>query len=157
MDAQRALVIAENVTRIGLDNVATVVADACRPPFRPATFDRVLVDAPCSGLGVLRRRPDARWRIQPDDVLRLAQLQRRLLDQALILVRPGGLVVYSVCTLTGAETTGIDEWLASAHPEVEAVAPAVGDAWEPAGRGARLLPQAAGTDGMFLLALRRLS
>jgi len=157
VDAQRALVIAENVTRIGLDNVTTAVFDACRPPFRPATFDRVLVDAPCSGLGVLRRRPDARWRIQPDDVLRLAQLQRRLLDQALILVRPGGLVIYSVCTLTVAETTGIDEWLASAHPEAEAVVASVGDGWDRVGRGARLLPQAAGTDGMFLLALRRLS
>jgi 16S rRNA (cytosine967-C5)-methyltransferase len=154
LDSQRAAVIAENVTRIGLDNVATVVLDGLRPPFPPSTFDRVLVDAPCSGLGVLRRRPDARWRIQPDDVARLAGLQRRLLDQALTLVRPGGLVVYSVCTLTEAETTEIDRWAQSVHPEAEAVAPAVGDAWEGVGRGARLVPQAAGTDGMYLLALR---
>ena len=79
---------------------------------RPGAFDRVLVDAPCSGLGVLRRRPDARWRIQPADVGRLAALQRRLLEAALPLVRPGGLLVYSVCTLTRAETAGIDRWLA---------------------------------------------
>jgi 16S rRNA (cytosine967-C5)-methyltransferase len=155
IDAGRSAVIAENVTRLKLDNVATVVFDARRPPFPPSTFDRVLVDAPCSGLGVLRRRPDARWRIRAGDVARLAQLQRELLDQALALVRPGGLVVYSVCTLTGAETSEIDRWLAAAHPEAAAVEPAVGDVWEPFGRGARLLPQAQGTDGMFLLALCR--
>jgi 16S rRNA (cytosine967-C5)-methyltransferase len=153
-DPTRAAVIAENVARIGVDNVATVVADGCHPPFAPGTFDRVLVDAPCSGLGVLRRRPDARWRIQPDDVARLADLQRRLLEQALLLVRPGGLVVYSVCTLTAAETTEMDEWLTVAHPEVIADEPSVGDAWDRIGRGARLLPQELGTDGMFILALR---
>ena len=155
VDYRRALVIGENVSRLGLDNVATIVFDGRRPPFPPSAFDRVLVDAPCSGLGVLRRRPDARWRIQPDDVARLAGLQRELLVQALLLVRPGGLVVYSVCTLTGAETTEIDEWLSAAHPEAEAVEASVGDAWQRVGRGVRLLPQSAGTDGMFLLAVRR--
>ena len=154
IDFRRAAVMAENVSRVGVDNVATLVFDGRRPPFPASVFDRVLVDAPCSGLGVLRRRPDARWRIQPDDVPRLAELQRALLDQALILARPGGLVVYSVCTLTGAETTEIDRWLAAAHPEAEAVEPPAGDPWQRVGRGARLLPQAAGTDGMFLLVLR---
>jgi 16S rRNA (cytosine967-C5)-methyltransferase len=129
------------------------VADACLPPLRPGSFDRVLVDAPCSGLGVLRRRPDARWRIQAADVPRLAALQRRLLAAALPLVAPGGLLVYSVCTLTLAETAGIDRWLAKAHPEMTPVAPP-GSPWERVGRGARLLPQTAGTDGMFLLMLR---
>jgi 16S rRNA (cytosine967-C5)-methyltransferase len=154
LDSRRAAVIAENVSRIGLDNVATVVLDGTQAPFPASSFDRVLVDAPCSGLGVLRRRPDARWRIKPDDVPRLAILQRRLLDEALTLVRPGGLVVYSVCTLTRAETTEIDQWLAEAHPGAQAEEPAVGAEWERVGRGARLLPQVAGTDGMFILALR---
>jgi 16S rRNA (cytosine967-C5)-methyltransferase len=159
VDRRRSAVVAENVGRLNLDNVATVVADGARPPFPPSSFDRVLVDAPCSGLGVLRRRPDARWRIHPDDVPRLAALQRSLLDVALTLVRPEGVVVYSVCTLTGEETTEIDRWLAAAHPDAVAIAPRalVGESWEPAGRGARLLPQAAGTDGMFLLAVRNLS
>ena len=157
IDFRRALVMAENVTRVGLDNVATLVFDGRRPPLTTSTFDRVLVDAPCSGLGVLRRRPDARWRIQPDDVPRLAALQQALLDQALTLARPGGLVVFSVCTLTATETTEIDRWLASAHPDGEAVEPPVSDSWQRIGRGVRLLPQAAGTDGMFLLALRRAS
>lgn len=154
--AARSEVVASNVDRLGLANVAVVVADAARPPLRPGSLDRVLVDAPCTGLGVLRRRPDARWRVQPGDVERLAELQRHLLDGAAELVRPGGTLVYSVCTLTLEETEGIDQWLASAHPEFEA-RPPPGPPWEPLGRGARLLPQTAGTDGMFVVGLRRTS
>lgn len=150
----RAGLIARNVARLNMTNVMTLVADGRRPPHRDATFDRVLVDAPCSGLGVLRRRPDARWHVKPEDVDALAMLQRELLAAAADLVRPGGLVVYAVCTLTRAETTAMDEWLAVERQELVAVG-APGEPWEPAGRGARLLPQAAGTDGMFLLGLRR--
>ena len=150
----RARLVAENVDRLGAASVAVVVADASVPPLRPGAFDRVLLDAPCSGLGVLRRRPDARWRVQPGDVDRLAALQRRLLDGAASLVRPGGLLVYSVCTLTLAETVEVDRWLASAHPELVPVDPP-GAPWTPLGRGARLLPQDAGTDGMFVVGLRR--
>ncbi|MEZ5141854.1 MAG: transcription antitermination factor NusB [Acidimicrobiales bacterium] len=153
----RAQLIAGNAARLGLGRgVTTVVADGTTPPWRPSSFDRVLVDAPCSGLGVLRRRPDARWRIDADDVDRLADLQRRLLTAARGLVRPGGLLVYSVCTLTTAETVGIDEWLATTMPDVDAAPapPATPSApWRPVGRGVRLLPQDAGTDGMYLLRL----
>ena len=99
-----------------MQSVLSVVADGTRSPFRPGSLDTVLVDAPCSGLGVMRRRPDARWRIQAADVERLATLQRRLLREAVTLVRPGGIVAYSVCTLTRAETAGIDTWLAGAFP-----------------------------------------
>jgi 16S rRNA (cytosine967-C5)-methyltransferase len=155
IDPDRARVIVDNSSRLGLSNVATVVADAVVPPLRPRSLDRVLVDAPCSGLGVLRRRPDARWRIQPSDVDRLALLQRRLVDAALPLLSPGGLLVYCVCTLTRAETVGIDEWMAEAHPSACAVALDLGPAWEQGvGRGARVLPQVAGTDGMFVIAVR---
>jgi 16S rRNA (cytosine967-C5)-methyltransferase len=148
----RAGVIAANARRLGADNVATVVADGLAAPWRPGCFDRVLVDAPCSGLGVLRRRPDARWRLHPDDIPRLADLQRRLVGAAVPLVRPGGQLIYSVCTLSRVETTGIDAWLAASHPELRPLAPPAGP-WAPAGRGALLLPQAAGTDGMFIVAL----
>ena len=154
LSVPRSGLVAENVDRLGLDNVAVVVADAGAPPLRRGSLDRVLLDAPCTGLGVLRRRPDARWRVQPGDVDRLAALQRRLLDGAAGLVRPGGVLVYSVCTLTRTETVEVDDWLASAHPALEPVEPP-GPPWEPAGRGARLLPQAAGTDGMFVVGLRR--
>jgi 16S rRNA (cytosine967-C5)-methyltransferase len=130
-----------------------VVADGVSPPWRPGCFDRVLVDAPCSGLGVLRRRPDARWRVQPGDIPRLAGLQRRLVAAALPLVRPGAELVYSVCTLTREETSGIDNWLARTAPGLEP-RPPPGPPWQPAGRGALLVPQAADTDGMYVLTLR---
>ena len=144
----RAGLVRDNAAR--LDRTVTVVAaDARRPPYRPGSFDRVLVDAPCSGLGVLRRRPDARWRVDGSAIVRLAALQREILEGAIPLLRPGGTLVYSVCTLTETETLGIDTWLAEAHPELVAQPPPDGP-WRPHGRGALLLPQTAGTDGMAL-------
>jgi 16S rRNA (cytosine967-C5)-methyltransferase len=150
----RTGLVADNAERYGSPHLSVLVADARRPPYPDSSFDRVLLDAPCSGLGVLRRRPDARWRIQAADVPRLATLQRDLLDTAAALVRPGGTVVYSVCTLTLAETAGIDRWLYESHPELVAVPPP-GPLWERLGRGARLLPQTQGTDGMYVLKLER--
>jgi 16S rRNA (cytosine967-C5)-methyltransferase len=149
----RALVVADNARRLAASSVVTAVADGTDPPWRPGTFDAVLVDAPCSGLGVLRRRPDARWRVKPSDVDRLAKTQKRLLRAALPLLRPGGVMAYSVCTLTAAETAGVDNWLAREAPAFGPLPPP-GDPWRPAGRGAILLPQTEGTDGMFLLAVR---
>jgi 16S rRNA (cytosine967-C5)-methyltransferase len=163
----RAGLVAGNAARLGLANIAVVVADGLQPPFRAGTFAAALVDAPCSGLGVLRRRPDARWRARPEDVERLAFLQRRLLSAAAPLVAAGGVLVYSVCTLTRKETVDIDRWLADGPTEDGspsgtgaitggwAPVPPPGPPWEPLGRGALLLPQAAGTDGMYVLALRR--
>jgi 16S rRNA (cytosine967-C5)-methyltransferase len=154
LQEQRARLVAANAVRLGAAGVATVVADGRRPPFRPVSAERVLVDAPCSGLGVLRRRPDARWRIGADDVTTLAELQRALLASALELVAPDGTLVYSVCTLTQAETVEIDEWLGATYPQLQPL-PAPGAPWEPLRRGALLLPQTAGTDGMYVLSLRR--
>ncbi|CAN5288816.1 hypothetical protein BH18ACT4_BH18ACT4_02500 [soil metagenome] len=155
----RAKMVRENAARLGQNTLAVVVADARRVPFPTGAFDRVLLDAPCTGLGALRRRPDARWRITPDAVGRLAGLQRDMIDAAVSLVRPGGVLVYSVCTLTVTESTGVDGHgvdghVASTWPELvplEAPPPP----WEPWGRGARLLPQAKGTDGMMILRYRK--
>jgi len=149
----RARLVVRNVR--SAHPIPVLVADGARPPFPAASFDRVLVDAPCSGLGTLRRRPDARWRIDDDAPERLADLQRALVDAAVPLLRPGGVLVYSVCTLTDAETVAIDDHLAASHPELEPM-PTPSEPWSPLGRGARLLPQAAGTDGMYLLRLRAL-
>jgi 16S rRNA (cytosine967-C5)-methyltransferase len=149
----RSGLVKANAERLGSD-VRVVTMDGRRAAFPADSFDRVLVDAPCSGLGVLRRRPDARWRIESSAVERLATLQRELLGSAAGLVRPGGVLVYSVCTMTARETVEIDEWLAETHPDFHALAP-LADPWRPLGRGALLLPQAAGTDGMAVLRFRR--
>ena len=130
-----------------------VAADGISPPFRRNSFDRVLLDSPCSGLGALRRRPDARWRITQNDIDTLVEIQRRLFAQAVDLVRPGGEVVYSVCTITSAETLGLDEWVAENYPELIA-RPLEAAPWTPLGRGAILLPQDEGTDGMYILRLQ---
>ncbi|HEY3484198.1 MAG TPA: methyltransferase domain-containing protein [Ilumatobacteraceae bacterium] len=145
----RAGIVATNAARLGLD-VPVIAADARRPPFRPDAFDAVLVDAPCSGLGALRRRADARWRIEPGDIAELAALQRDIVHALAPLVRPGGRLVYSVCTLTAEES--ID------HPtpegfEVDDVPPE--GEWRPYGAGWRVLPHEADADGMVLLRYRR--
>jgi 16S rRNA (cytosine967-C5)-methyltransferase len=140
--------------RLGLDVVAPLAADGRRPPLRSGSFDRVLLDAPCSGLGVLRRRPEARWRLRESAVDELAALQRELLAAAAALVRPGGRLVYSVCTLTRAETTEVDDWAAANLTDL-AAEPPPGPPWRPWGRGGLLLPTAAGTDGMYVLVLTR--
>ncbi len=151
--AGRTQMIGDTARRLGLRAAVPIVADGAELPFRNASFDRVLVDAPCSGLGVLRRRPEARWRLQPENIDELAKLQLTLMESAARLVRPGGRLVYSVCTLTVAETIAIDEWARSALAEFAAVDPP-GAPWVRVGRGARLLPGAADTDGMYLLILQ---
>jgi 16S rRNA (cytosine967-C5)-methyltransferase len=148
----RSGLVAGNAVRVGV-SLAVVAADALHPPFRSGSFDRVLVDAPCSGLGVLGRRPDARWRVDEAAVERLAALQREILGSSISLLRPGGTLVYSVCTLTQAETFDIDRWLADVHPELTPLPPLDGP-WRPHGRGSLLLPQAADTDGMALFRYR---
>ena len=154
LNPARVGLIVENRDRLGAGAIAPVVADAARPPLRVPSADRVLLDAPCSGLGALRRRADARWRVDPAAVDRLAELQRQLLVTAASLVKPGGLLVYAVCTLTRAE--GPDVVTAAALEGFEPLAPpdhpwtAVGD-----GPGAWLLPQTESTDGMYLYRARK--
>ena len=154
LNPDRMRLITAAATRLGLRAVRSVVADGRVLPVPNATFDRVLLDAPCSGLGVLRRRPDARWRGTVARIDELAQIQRDLLLAAAAALRPGGRLVYSVCTLTAEETSAIDAWAEAALPDLEAESPP-GSRWTPVGRGARLLPHAAGTDGMYVLIFTR--
>jgi 16S rRNA (cytosine967-C5)-methyltransferase len=119
----RARELEENCRRLGADNVMVVCADALTLPSELAGFDRALVDAPCSGLGILASRPDLRWRAQP-----LPDLQLALLRAAAERVRPGGAVVYSVCTINIPENEDVvdasglapeplgDEWPKFRHP-----------------------------------------
>ena len=153
LQPHRVRLIAQNARKLGAENVWPMVADGKRPPVRPASVDAVLVDAPCSGFGALRRRPDARWRIQERDVTNLSRLQKRLVERALEVLRPGGLLAYSACTMTAAETRAVDDWLAQHSPDLEPVK-ALSGPWRPLGRGSLLLPHDADTDGMYLLLLR---
>lgn len=153
----RVGLVVDNAARLHFDRGALqpVAADGTAPPFAAHAFARVLVDAPCSGLGSLRRRADARWRIDAAAPERLALLQARLLGAAAGLVAPGGRLVYSVCTLTVAETTSVADAFTAAHAGWTTVPVedlALDPAWEPWGSGALLLPQSAATDGMALFA-----
>ncbi|MCZ7526081.1 MAG: 16S rRNA (cytosine(967)-C(5))-methyltransferase RsmB [Acidimicrobiia bacterium] len=149
----RTRLVGAAATRLGLPAVVPVVADGRALPLA-GWFDRVLLDAPCTGLGVLRRRPEARWRVGPEDPARLAALQQALVAEAAGALSAGGTLVYSVCTWTDEETRGVDRWAAEALPYLVPADPP-GPPWRPWGRGALLLPGDTGTDGMFVLALRR--
>ncbi|MCK0440575.1 rRNA small subunit methyltransferase B [Gordonia alkaliphila] len=137
------------------------VADGRDSGLEPG-FDRVLVDAPCSGLGSLRRRPEARWRRTPEEVPALVQLQTELLTAALELVRPGGVVVYSTCSPNLAETTEVVAAVLAEQTDVQQLdaRPFVaGDVFDPESLGAgphvQLWPHRQDTDAMFVAALRK--
>ena len=140
----------------GLPNVTVTVDDGRRPSWEPGTFDRVLVDAPCTGLGALRRRPEARWRRQPGDLAGLVGLQRELLLSALDSVRPGGLVVYATCSPLVEETREVVEHATSERPvHVQRPAGLPADA-RLAGDYLQLWPHRHDTDAMFAAVLERL-
>ncbi|PGH51420.1 RsmB/NOP family class I SAM-dependent RNA methyltransferase [Streptomyces sp. Ru87] len=139
-----------------------ITADGTRPAWRPGSFDRVLVDVPCTGLGALRRRPEARWRRRPEDLEGFAPLQRGLLREALNAVRVGGVVGYATCSPHLAETravvddvlrgragTAVPAERIDARPLMPGV-PALGD-----GPDVQLWPHLHGTDAMYLCLLRR--
>jgi len=130
------------------------VADGRALDLEPG-YDRVLLDTPCTGLGALRRRPEARWRRQPDDVIELVALQSQLLESALALVRPGGVVLYATCSPHPAETTAVvgaavmrGATQLDARPLLPGV-PTLGG-----GGSVQLWPHRHGTDAMFLAVLR---
>ena len=125
-------------------------------------FDQVLVDAPCSGIGSWRRNPDARWRLGPRDVAELVALQRRLLRGAARLLRPGGRLLYAVCTWLPRETEEQTRWLLAAEPDLRAAA--LGGVWSRVLQGdcpatpdgaVLLTPARHGTDGFFLALFER--
>ncbi len=118
--ASRLRLVGRDARRLGLGNLGTAEADATRPlpPVAPeAGFDRVLVDAPCSGLGTLRRHPDARWRVRAEDPARLAEVQQAILRNAATALRPGGTLVYSTCTFLPEENEAVVEAFLREHAD----------------------------------------
>lgn len=152
---QRIQRLVSNARRVDARNVLAVVADARVPAIRPV--DAVLLDVPCTGTGTFRRHPDARWRLKVSDIAVLAATQRSLLRTAATVVKPGGLLIYSTCTLEPEENDvqieaflrECPEW--TLEPPPEGTVPAV---VLDAGR-LRVFPQRHGVDGAFAARLRR--
>lgn len=141
MQEHRAELVRHGVRQ--LKNVEVTVFDGREGPWEPGSFDRILVDAPCTGLGALRRRPESRWRRKPRDLRKLVKLQEQLLTRALELVRPGGVVAYATCSPHVRETTGV---LAAVLAERSDVDVESTHQW---------WPHIDGTDAMFCALLRR--
>jgi 16S rRNA (cytosine967-C5)-methyltransferase len=143
-------------------SAGVVVADGTAPVWRAGSFDRVIADVPCSGLGALRRRPEARWRKSPADVAALGGLQRRLLASALDAARPGGAVAYVTCSPHLDETRAVvadvvggrDDVAVLDAPAVLAEVPGL-RCPEPGGRYAQFWPHRHDSDAIFLALLQR--
>ena len=137
--------------------VEVLRADGREPPLPAGSFDRVLVDAPCTGLGALRRRPEARWRRTPADVPALGKLQRELLASAIRLTRPGGVVLYATCSPHLVETVGVVSDATRRYPVTVLDARGLFAPVENVGPGplVQLWPHRHGTDAMFAAVLRK--
>jgi 16S rRNA (cytosine967-C5)-methyltransferase len=149
--------VIENVQRMELHTVFPYVADARRPAVREV--DAVLIDAPCTGTGTLRRHPDARWRLRTSDLAVMSALQREILRAAAVIVKPGGLLIYGTCSLETEENDTQVERFLTEHPSWRLEPPPEGTVPETvldAGR-LRVLPQRHGTDGAFAARLRRVA
>jgi ribosomal RNA small subunit methyltransferase RsmB len=157
--------IDQSAQRLGVTNIETIAMDARKAAssFKPASFDRLLLDVPCSGLGVIRRKPEIRWDKSVTDLKNLADVQTALLERTSVLVRPGGWLIYSTCTLNRDENDRRLTAFLSRHSDFE---------WEPefflrlpeALKGCRVTPDSSmiqlfpfqfGTDGFFIGCLRR--
>ncbi len=150
----RAEVLAESAERLAARIVRPLVADATQPlPFAPGTaFDAVLVDAPCSGTGTLRRNPEIKWRLREADLAACARTQSALLAEASRWLRPGGRLVYSTCSLERVENEEVVEAFLASHPDFEPVnAP---QRFRVEGGGFRTFPHRHGCDGFFGVEMR---
>ncbi len=155
--AGRACLIHDNRLRLGARGIEILCGDGLASPFHDGLFDKVLIDAPCSGLGVLRRHPEIKWRITPDAPARLAATQLALLRKAVQLCKNGGLIVYSVCTLTQEETFNVASELTAQEQCVPEDGLERFDSWKIAQGQYQTNPLDAAWDGFFLTRFRKQS
>jgi 16S rRNA (cytosine967-C5)-methyltransferase len=154
INRHRARRLSENLARAGSGREHVVVADARQPPIQ--TADVVLLDAPCTGTGTYARHPDARWRVTPNALARITELQRELLAGAVELVPPGGLLVYSTCSLEPEENEMQIERFLEEHPDFHREpGPVAALPLLSASGDLSILPQLHGIDGAYAARLRR--
>lgn len=154
--------INENAARLGLKNIDTKAMDSRRvqEAFEGSTFDRILLDAPCSGLGVMRRKPDMKYTKKEEDLDRLQSIQLQLLDSVTPLLKPGGTLVYSTCTIDRSENEEVVTAFLQKHTDFEgdpsviermpkAIQPLMSDFQ------LQIFPQDFGSDGFYIASLRK--
>lgn len=140
---ERLMRMEENIRRLGYKNIATAVRDG-KTPLPKKKYDRILVDAPCTGLGLIRRKPEIKYRVGREDVLQLARVQRRLLENAYGALNDGGELVYSTCSVTVEENEGVLHSFLTDHPECRLKE-----------KGTRYWPHRHGTDGFTMACIVR--
>ena len=140
LDQNRLRLVSDNCTRLGVTSVETVLPALLND--QAAVFDRILIDAPCSNTGVMRRRVDSRWRISPDEILRLKRTQSDLLQRAATKLKPGGSLVYSTCSLEPAENSEVVKDFLLGHQNFRLETEH------------QLLPFAEGVDGAYVARLK---
>ena len=150
----------EGAERLGISMMECKVKDAAEKEEEHKLFDRILVDAPCSGLGLMRKKPDIRLKKDGNEIDSLTKIQREILENAAGYVKEGGVLVYSTCTLCRKENEKNLEWFLKNHPEFEAedITSFLPEGWkvDTAEKGyITLLPHKTGTDGFFISRMRR--
>jgi 16S rRNA (cytosine967-C5)-methyltransferase len=162
VSAKRLAALAPRAARAGISNIhPLVVSSEADPRIRrlAAKLDRVLVDAPCSGFGTLRRNPDLKWRYGPERIEALAKQQLKILEGAAVLVKPRGRLIYATCSVLAAENEEVSDRFAAAHPEFRSVScnELLADQRIPlsCGERLRLWPHEHGTDAFFAAAFER--
>ncbi|WP_342551932.1 16S rRNA (cytosine(967)-C(5))-methyltransferase RsmB [Paenibacillus sp. FSL R7-0652] len=162
--AHKRELILEQAERLGLSCIDAVTGDALdlNKRYAESSFDRILLDAPCSGLGVIRRKPDVKWTKSASDIEEISSLQRELLDRAAPLLKPGGILVYSTCTIEASENEEMVADFLNRHPEYRAIGtpfwsqPEAAN-WKPVNGGVQILPQYAHSDGFYIARLTRVA
>lgn len=162
LHAHKVKLINDHARRLNLDNIKTEAMDSRHAPehFQPESFDRILLDAPCSGLGVMRRKPDMKYTKKEQDLYQLSNIQQNLLESVSTLVKKGGVLVYSTCTVDREENENTVAQFLKKHPDFEgdttfkdrmpeAVRPLI------SGFDLQILPQDFGSDGFYIACLRK--